>query len=104
MRIVLTDMSSDEPVTGSELARAGIALILGPTLAEHAAAAVTGQGQNVRRGAFTHIGSIGEHGRVSYSKFSAVFGPGRFPGSNCGISILGSKGFCGDKLRLIGPI
>ena len=41
------------------------------------------------KGAFTHIGSIGEHGRESYSKFSAIFGVYRYPGANCGISILG---------------
>ncbi len=90
MKITVTDTLAEERVTQGELAQAGAILILTPTLAEHAAAALTGKGRNVRRGAFTHIGSIGELGRVSYSKFSAVFGPARFPGSNCGISILGS--------------
>ena len=41
------------------------------------------------KGVFTHIGSIGEYGRESYSKFSAIFGIYRYPGANCGISILG---------------
>ena len=41
-------------------------------------------------GAFTHVGGIGPYGRGSYQKLSAVFGPRMYPGSSCGISILGA--------------
>jgi hypothetical protein len=41
-------------------------------------------------GAFTHVGGIGPQGRESYQKLSAVFGPRMYPGSSCGISILGA--------------
>ena len=43
-----------------------------------------------RGGAFTHVGAIGPQGRESYQKLSAVFGPRTYPGSSCGISILGA--------------
>lgn len=39
---------------------------------------------------FAHIGTITEHGRRSYAKLTAVFGGASYPGSNCGISILGA--------------
>jgi len=41
-------------------------------------------------GAFAHVGAIGPLGRESFQKFSAVFDPNPYPGSNCGISILGA--------------
>jgi len=90
VEIVLRELPDDSWISREELAQ-----VVFEVLATHAyggvsEAAATCRSGGVRRGAFTHIGSITERGRVSHSKFSAVFGTGRYPGSNCGISILGT--------------
>ncbi len=50
-------------------------------------------------GGFAHIGAMGQFGRESYTKLSAIFGgENRYPASHCGISVLGIKGICGEKI------
>ena len=84
IRVTITDTGGQEKVSREETESA----LMGcnPDIPESLPGAVSeGDG-----GAFAHIGAIGPHGRESYQKFSAVFGSGPYPGSNCGISILGA--------------
>lgn len=77
----------DEPVSRDEIVSVLADIVLAHN--EGAQARYRGQRAGRLKGAFTHIGAIGSLGRESDSKFSAVFGTWRYPGSNCGISILG---------------
>jgi hypothetical protein len=88
MRIVMS-AAEDAPIRAAEL-RAAAAALLNDDFQTYERTPMTVEGRGGRLGSgFAHVGSIGEHGRRSYAKLTAVFGGVSFPGSNCGISILG---------------
>lgn len=79
---------------GADVTRAEFAAALESLREDYEAPGLTkeasGMEQSNAIGGFAHVGSITEQGRVSYTKFTAVFSAARYPGSNCGISILGA--------------
>ena len=77
------------PVGAAELARAVDFLLDAETSGVWTFSATPLKEQPRRMSGFAHVGSITEHGRVSYTKLTAVFGSARYPRSNCGISVLG---------------
>ena len=97
VKVKIIDQDKRQKVSSEEIERAGKS-----RKSERRLSPTTG-GPKERGGAFTHVGAIGPQGRGSYQKLSAVFGPRMYPGSSCGISILGAGSLSNLRKLLQAP-